>query len=72
MKKLLTLLKRYDWKNYIIYYSLVGCSLAFIIWIVLSYVNIIAHNTSGDGTYDYWKYNAIIMLFNFFKRILGK
>lgn len=69
--KLLKLLNRYDWKNYVIYYGMWTAMIAFLIWCVASYLNILTHNTCGDGTYDYWKYNAIIILFNFFKQIFG-
>lgn len=71
MNKLLKLLKRYEWKNYVLYYGMWAVMIAFLIWCVASYLNILAHNTLGDGTYCYWKYNILIMLFDFFNKLLG-
>lgn len=62
--KLRKRIKQYDWKNYIIYYSFYGIMIAIILWMILSYLNIIAHNSAGDMTYEYWKYNLWTLLFD--------
>lgn len=72
MNKLKKLITRYEWKNYVIYYGMWAVLIAFLVWCVASYFNILAHNTTGDCTYHYWKYNALIIMFNFWKAILGK
>ena len=66
--KLKKLLNKYDWKNYIVYYSIYAILFIFVLWGILSFFNILAHNTMGDGTYIYWKYNLIILICNLFGR----
>ena len=67
----LTNLKKYDWKNYIIYYSIYGVCVLFIVWFIASYINICMHNAGGDATYHYWKYNLLIIVFDLLKGING-
>ena len=65
---MLKFLRKYDWRNYIIYYAIYGILTILVLWGVLSFINILAHNTIGDGTYVYWKYNLIILIYNLFGR----
>jgi hypothetical protein len=65
--KLLKLLKRYDWRNYIIYYSIYGIMILIALWVVLSYFNVVAHNSAGDETFNYWRFN-FFRIFNLFRR----
>lgn len=65
--KLLKLLKRYDWRNYIIYYSIYGVMILIALWILLSYVNIVMHNSAGDETFTYWRFN-FFRLFDLIRR----
>lgn len=65
--KLTKLLKRYDWRNYIIYYSIYGVMVLIALWILLSYFNIVAHNSAGDETFNYWRFN-FFKLFDLIRR----
>lgn len=33
-----------------------------MIWLLISWVDIISHNVTSDGIVHFWKYNAICML----------
>ena len=68
MNKLLKLLNKYDWKNYVIYYSIYGVCILLVVWFIASYINICMHNAGGDATYHYWKFNLIEILYKLLKR----
>ena len=56
MNRLIKNLSKYEWKSYIIFSLYVIMSL-ILVWIVASYFDVLAHNTLGDETYEYWTFN---------------
>lgn len=67
MKKLMGKLRKYDWRNYIIYYSIYAILVLMAIWIIASYINVVAHNSAGDESFNYWRFN-FFKLFEYFRR----
>ena len=55
-------LKKYEWKSYILF-TLYAIGVLFLLWIAISYIDVLAHNTLGDESYEYWVFN----FFNLFE-----
>lgn len=57
-------LKKYEWASYIKFTGLT-LEVLFIVWVICSYFNVLAHNTLGDQTYRYWTFNFFNIFFNY-------